>query len=383
MKIAMIGHKVVPSTKGGIETVLTNLCPIIAGYGHEVTCYNRSSDKSEDVFAGDINHGRYKGVVLKKAPTLKLRGISAMLASFTAAVKCSFSKCDIVHFHAEGPSAAMFIPKLFGKKCVATVHGLDWQRAKWKNGFGAKYIKFGERMLVKYADGVIVLSESAKEYFRETYDKSTTVIYNGIKKPEIIGDEIIKRLFGISRGSYICLVSRLTEEKGVHYLIDAYKGLRTDKKLVICGDTSDTDDYAAHLRKMADGNENIIFTGFISGDTLASVYSNAYAVCLPSDIEGMSLSLLEAMSYGNAVICSDIPENTAVCGDAALTFKKGDVADLKGKLNLLLENKEKTEHLRDIAAGYVLSRFSWDKTADATCELYDNILKGENDLCKT
>ena len=86
---------------------------------------------------------------------------------------------------------------------------------------------------------------------------------------------------------------------------------------------------------------------------------------------------LEAMSYGNAVICSDIPENTAVCGDAALTFKKGDVADLKGKLNLLLENKEKTEHLRGIAAGHVLSRFSWDKTADATCELYDNILKGE------
>ncbi len=112
---------------------------------------------------------------------------------------------------------------------------------------------------------------------------------------------------------------------------------------------------------MADGNENIIFTGFISGDTLASVYSNAYAVCLPSDIEGMSLSLLEAMSYGNAVICSDIPENTAVCGDAALTFKKGDVADLKEKLNLLLENKEKTEHLRGIAAGHVLSRFRGTK----------------------
>ena len=120
----MIGHKVVPSTKGGIETALTNLCPIIAGYGHEVTCYNRSSDKSEDVFAGDINHGRYKGVVLKKAPTLKLRGISAMLASFTAAVKCSFSKCDIVHFHAEGPSAAMFIPKLFGKNALP--QSTDW-----------------------------------------------------------------------------------------------------------------------------------------------------------------------------------------------------------------------------------------------------------------
>lgn len=371
MKIAMVGHKAIPSTRGGIETVLTNLCPLLIKYSNEVVCYNRSSDKPEKEFEKDIINGSYKGVVLKKAPTLKIRGISAMLASFTAAFKASFSDCDIVHFHAEGPSAAMLLPKLFGKKCVATVHGLDWQREKWGKGFASKYIMFGEKVLAKYADEVIVLSEGAKEYFKSAYGRDTVIIPNGISRPEILGDSIIKERFGISKNSYICMVARLTEEKGAHYLIEAYKKIKTDKKLVICGATSDTDGYVAYLRRLAAGNENIIFTGFISGDTLAQVYSNAYVVCQPSDIEGMSLSLLEALSYSNAVICSDIPENTAVCGDAAATFKKGDVNGLAEKLSFFISNQAEAERLKSRSAEYVLSRFSWEKTAELTQKLYE------------
>lgn len=377
MKIAMLGHKAVPSTRGGIETVLTNLCPLLVKYGDEVVCYNRTSDKPEKEFEKEILNNTYKGVTLKKARTLKARGLSAMLASFTAAISVSFSDCDIVHFHAEGPCAAMFFPKLFGKKCVATVHGLDWQREKWGNGFASKYIMFGEKSLVKYADEVIVLSESAKEYFKNTYGRNTVLIPNGISKPALLGDDIIKERFGLNKNSYICMVSRLTEEKGAHYLIEAYKRIKTDKKLVICGAASDTDAYVSTLRRLAGGNENIIFTGFISGDTLAQIYSNAYLVCQPSNIEGMSLSLLEALSYSNAVICSDIPENTAVCGDSAATFKKGDVCDLADKLSFFINNPSETEKLKAGSAEYVLSRFSWKKTAEQTQKLYEKTVKGE------
>ena len=383
MKIAMIGHKVVPSTRGGIETVLTNLCPIMAEKGNGVVCYNRTADRSEKVFEKDIKNGMYKGVSLKKARTLKIKGLSAMLSSFTAAFAAAFSDCDIVHFHAEGPSAAMFIPKMFGKKCVATVHGLDWQREKWARGLGAKYIKAGEKALVKRAGAVIVLTESAKSYFKDTYGRDTVIIPNGIKKPQILGGDIIKEKFGLEKDSYICMVARLTEEKGAHYLIEAFKRLDTDKKLVICGDTSDTDEYVARLKSMASGCENIIFTGFVSGDTLGQIYSNAYAVCLPSNLEGMSISLLEAMSYGNAVVCSDIPENTAVCGDCAVAFKKADVDDLEKKLRLVLDDKELVKDLKSGAADYVLSRFSWQKTADRTLDLYQKVLKGEISRCKT
>ena len=296
MKVAMIGHKIIPSRRGGIENVLTSLCPILAEKGIDVTCYNRSSDKVENEYVGTVINKKYKGVTLKKAWTVNARGLSAMISSFTAAIFAAFRRYDVVHFHAEGPCAAMWITKMFGKKCVATVHGLDWQREKWGKGFASKYIKFGERVMVKYADEIIVLSESAREYFKNTYNRETILIHNGIEKPVKKDADEITSLYGLSKDSYICMVSRLTAEKGVHYLIDAYNSIKTDKKLVIAGDTSDTDDYVEMLKQKAKGNPNIIFTGFISGNVLAEMYSNAYVVALPSDIEGMSLSLLEALA---------------------------------------------------------------------------------------
>ncbi len=373
MKVAMIGHKVVPSRRGGIETVLTALCPLLAEKGCSVTCYNRLSDKVENEYVGTVQDGMYKGVKMKTAWTVDLKGASAMIASFTGAIAASFGKYDVVHFHAEGPCAALWIPKLFGKKCVATVHGLDWQREKWKNGFASKYIKFGEKVLAKYADEVIVLSTAAHDYFKETYNRETVIINNGISKPEKKAAEIIGEKYGLTEGSYIAIISRLTAEKGVHYLIDAYNRITTDKKLVIAGDTSDTDEYVAMLREKAAGNPNIIFTGFVSGDTLCELYSNAYAIMLPSDLEGMSLSLLEALSYGNAVLCSDIPENTSVAEDRAMYFKKGDTDDLTEKLSVLCGDAALRQRLRGGVAEFILGKYNWDDVADKTVSLYENI----------
>lgn len=377
MKVAMLGHKAIPSTKGGIETVLTALCPLLAERGVEVTCYNRSSDSIDAAFLPQVAGNVYKGVRLKKAPTVRKRGVSAMVASFTAAIACAFSRCDIVHFHAEGPCAAMFLPKLFGKKCVATVHGLDWQREKWGDSFSSKYIRFGEKMLARRADAVIVLSEAAKQYFKETYGRDTVLIPNGIRRPQPRPAAQIKERFGLKKDGYFCLVSRLTAEKGVHTLIEAYKQLHTDKKLLICGETSDTDSYVAQLHAMAAGDERILFAGFVSGYLLSEVYSNAYAVCLPSTLEGMSLSLLEALSYGNAVICSDIPENTAVCGERALIFKAGDAAALAAKMQYLSDTPAAVDALRDGTAEYICSRYSEEAVADATMTLYSTLLKKE------
>lgn len=373
MKIAMIGHKVVPSRRGGIENVLTTLCPMLVEMGLDVTCYNRSSDKVENEYVGTVKNNMYKGVKIKNARTINVRGFAAMIASFTAAVSASFKNYDIIHFHAEGPCAALWIPKLFGKKCVATVHGLDWQREKWGKGFASKYIKFGEKILAKYADEVIVLSRAAYDYFKETYNRETTIIHNGIERPERKDAEIITEKYGLGKDEYISVVSRLTAEKGIHYLIDAYCKIKTDKKLVIAGDTSDTDDYVRMLKEKAAGNPNIIFTGFVSGDTLKEIYSNAYINVLPSDLEGMSLCLLESLAYSNALLCSDIPENTAVAGDKAVYFKKGSVEDLAKKLKTLCNDRELVEKLRDGADEFVLNKYSWQETAKLTCELYQKL----------
>lgn len=375
MKVAMVGHKVVPSRRGGIETVLTSLCPLLVKNGASVTCYNRSSDKVENEYIGTVSENQYQGVAIKNAWTINQRGLSAMVASFTAALCAAFGKFDIVHFHAEGPCAAMWIPKMFGKRCVATVHGLDWQREKWGKGFASKYIKFGERVMVKCADEIIVLSESAREYFKNAYGRETILIHNGIQRPTKKDAEEITKLYGLTKDNYLCMVSRLTAEKGVHYLIDAFNNIHSDKKLVIAGDTSDTDDYVEMLKQKASGNPNIIFTGFISGDVLTELYSNAYLVALPSDIEGMSLSLLEAMAYGNAVLCSDIPENTLVTEDKAMHFRKSDVADLSEKLQAMCENQELVDHLRADADEFILNKYNWDDVARATYEVYKKVSK--------
>lgn len=374
MKVAMVGHKIIPSRRGGIEKVLTSLCPLLVEEGAEVTCYNRSSDKVENEYVGTVVDKKYCGVKLKKAFTLNARGVSAMMASFTAAIGAAFGKYDIVHFHAEGPCAAMWIPKLFGKKCVATVHGLDWQREKWGKGFASKYIKFGEKVMAKYADEIIVLSESAAKYFKDTYNRDTVLINNGIEKPDKKQADKIKELYGISKDEYICMVSRLTAEKGVHYLIDAYNSINTDKKLVIAGDTSDTDDYVELLKKKAEGNSNIIFTGFISGDVLDEIYSNAYLVALPSDIEGMSLSLLEAMAYGNAVLCSDIPENTLVVEDKAIHFEKSNISDLADKLQMLCDKQDIRDDYKKNAEEFILGKYNWNDVAKSTHNLYKKVL---------
>ncbi len=375
MKVAMVGHKVIPSRRGGIENVLTSLCPLLVEKGAGVTCYNRSSDKVENEYIGTVKDKKYKGVALKNAWTINARGISAMVASFTAAICAAFGDFDIVHFHAEGPCAAIWIPKMFGKRCVATVHGLDWQREKWGHGFASEYIKFGERVMVKYADEIIVLSESAREYFKETYNRKTVLIHNGIDKP--IKKEAVKitELYGLSKGDYICSVSRLTAEKGVHYLIDAYNSIKTNKKLVIAGDTSDTDEYVEMLKQKASGNPNIIFTGFISGDVLTEIYSNAYLVTLPSDIEGMSLSLLEALAYGNAVLCSDIPENTFVTENKAMYFRKSNVEDLAEKLQAMCDSVELVDELKTGVDEFILGKYNWNDVANSTYDLYKKVLK--------
>ncbi|MCR5837311.1 MAG: glycosyltransferase family 4 protein [Lachnospiraceae bacterium] len=366
----MLGHKVVPSRKGGVELVLTTMTPLMAERGHKVTCYNRTGEEFGEEYVADVHDNFYKGVRLKKIFSIPVKGISAMTSSLFSALAVSFGKYDIIHFHAEGPGATLWIPKLFGKRCIATVHGLDWQRAKWKNGFGSKYIRFGEKVIAKHADEIIVLSKNVQQYFMETYGRKTVFIPNGVVRPEIRKADIIKDKYGLAGNDYFCSLSRLTEEKGIHYLIEAYKKINTNKKLVIAGDTSDTDDYVASLKEMAGDNPNIIFTGFVQGELLDELYSNAYVYVLPSDLEGMPLSLLEAMSYGNAVLGSSIPEITEVVEDKAVIFEKSNVDDLATKLQLLSDDESLVKKLKSESADYICNKYNWDDITDETLKLY-------------
>jgi len=378
MKIAMLGHKRIPSREGGVEIVVEELSKRLSGLGHNVVVYNRRGKNVQNKNVDSLNSKvkEYKGTKIVTIPTINKKGLDALIYSFFASIRVALTNYDILHYHAEGSCAMLWIPHLFHKKIVVTIHGLDWQRSKW-GGFASKYIKFGEKMAVKYADEIIVLSKGVQKYFKNEYNRNTIFIPNGVNKPNIKEPEIIKQKYNLNGNDYILFLARIVPEKGLDYLIEAYNKLKTDKKLIIAGGASHTNDYLESIKKKVRENSNIIMTGFVQGQELDELYSNCYLYCLPSDVEGMPISLLEAMSYGKNCLVSDIEENTQVVKEEnkcyASIFKKSNVDDLKNKIQENLERKNRLDG-KDIQE-YILKKYNWNDITEKTEKLYKKILK--------
>ena len=371
LRIAVFGQKRL-SREGGVEIVVKELCTRMARQDCQVTSYNRSGHHVSGAEFDDIDNTNYEGIRQKYVPTIEKKGLAAVSASAFAALYSAFGKYDVVHIHAEGPAFFSWLPKMFGKRVVVTIHGVDWQREKWKSGFGSKFIRQGEKNAVKYADEIIVLSKGVQDYFKETYGRETHFIPNGVNRPQIREANLITEKFGLKKDSYILFLGRLVPEKGIRYLVEAFKNVRTDKKLVIAGGSSDTDSFMAELKELANGDDRILFTGFVQGAMLDELYSNAYIYTLPSDLEGMPLSLLEAMSYGNCCLVSDIPECAEVVEDKALIFKKADVQDLQEKLQDACDHPERVDTHKKQAADFICKKYNWDEVVKETMKLYRN-----------
>ncbi len=372
MKIAMIGHKRIPSREGGVEIVVSELSKRMVKRGHTVVAYNRKSEHiagKEHEIAKDLD--LWEGVKLKWIPTPNSSKLNAIVYSFLSTIDAVFHNYDIIHFHAEGPASMVILAKIFRKRSIVTIHGLDWQRSKW-GGFATEFLKFGEKTAAKYADEIIVLSQNVKDYFKKTYNRETVFIPNGISPAEPCSPDIIVDKYGIEKDGYILFLGRLVPEKGIHYLIEAYNQIDTKKKLVIAGGSSHTSEYESKLKDMAKSNSNIIFTGFVEGKELEELYSNAYVYCLPSDLEGMPISLLEAMSYGNCCLTSNICECTEVCENNAEYFEKGNVDSLAQKLSILCNDPEIVKQYKQISSSFILKKYNWDKITKETLDLYYN-----------
>ena len=365
--VSMFGQKRL-SREGGIEIVVKELCTRMVQDGCQITCYNRSG---HHVSGAEYDRKtEYKGICQKFVPTIERKGLAAVSSSFFAALCSAFGKYDVVHIHAEGPAFFSWLPKIFGKRVVVTIHGIDWKREKWKSGFGSKFIRQGEKNAVKYADEMIVLSKGVQDYFKDMYGRNTRFIPNGVKRPEVREADLITDKFGLTKDSYILFLGRLVPEKGIRYLIEAFKNVKTNKKLVIAGGSSDTDSFAEELKELAKDDNRIIFTGFMQGQILDELYSNAYIYTLPSDLEGMPLSLLEAMSYGNCCLVSDIPECAEVVEDKALIFKKSDIKSLWEKMQDACDHPEKVAKMKKQSADFICEKYNWDDVVEKTIELY-------------
>lgn len=373
MKIAMIGQKGVPSRFGGIETHVTELATRLSREGHEVFAYARpwySKGQSD----------RFNGIRIKTLPSIRSKHLDAISHTFISILHtCFILKPDIIHIHGVGPSLLTWLPKLLRPSAVVitTFHCIDRHHAKW--GVVARtMLKIGEKMSIKYSDETIAVSKTLTNYIALNYGERVSHIPNGITPQRVSTDDVVLDPFGLRSFSYITMVSRLVKHKGVHTLIEAWQKAREmkpdvlkDMKLAIVGGSAFTDDYVEELHAQAAGDDSIVFTGYQSGEALQALFAGSKFVVHPSISEGLPISVLEAMSFGKAVIASDIPENMEVIKDHGVPFTTGDVDELAEKILELASDDMMSASIGHQAREFVETEYNWDDIGLETIELYE------------
>lgn len=370
MRIAYIGSRGFPGFAAGVEKSLEELCPRLVSNGHEVVLYCSDRVSTQD--------STYKGVLLKRIPAFHTKHLETVSRTFLSALDALTKDYDVIHFQSIGPALLSWMGRFSrsGAKILVTVHGLDWQRAKW-GAVAKQCLIFGEKSAVWYPHATVVVSKHLVRYYKERYGKDVIYIPNGVNLHEPLPPRMIKEKWGIGNRDYFLFASRLVPEKGCHTLIEAFRGLSTDKQLVIAGESWHSDDYVGKLKQMAQGDDRIRFVGWAEGELLRELFSNAYVYCLPSEIEGLSLSLLEGMSYGVCPLVSHIPENTDVTEEGGMTFEVRNSSDLRQKMDKLLRDTDLVTRTGYLARQIVEREYNWDKAAGSLERLYAGLASGK------
>ena len=351
LRVAFIGGRGVVGKYSGIEAYYEEVGKRLAAWGHEVTVYCRNHFTPP----GDS----YLGMKIVRLPTIRSKHLETLVHSALSTVHVLRQPCNIVHYHALGPALFSPVPQLFGKKTVVTVQGLDWQRKKWGR-IASAVLRAGEWASAIFPDRTMVVSKTLERYYREVYGVTTLYIPNGgIDRGRHPDDSIAQ--WGLERGNYILFLGRISPEKGCHLLIEAYRQLKTDVKLVLAGASSYCDDYSRRIREQS--GDNIKVLDWVAGPALDALLTNAMLFVLPSDLEGLSLALLDAMGAGLCVVASDAPENREAVADAGFTFRRGDARDLAERLEFLLANPAVRQAAGRVAKRRVQELYAWDVIA--------------------
>ncbi len=366
MKITLIGQKGIPTLAGGVERHVEELAVRLAKQpAIDVVVYTRPW-----YTAKTITH--YKGVRLVSLPTLYSKHLDAISHTFLAIVHAALiERADIIHIHAVGPALFTWLARLLRPKArvIVTFHCIDRQHQKW--GLFAKFMLWmGEWSAMQFAHEVIAVSNTLKQYAYESYGRVVRYIPNGATMGQYLPASIITQQFGLEKNGYILMVSRLVRHKGAHHLIKAYQALQTTKQLVIVGESAFTDEYVQEIKQLAAGDDRIIFTGLQTGKALQELFSNAYCFVLPSESEGLPIVLLEAGSYGKALVASDIPANREVIDGAGILVPVANITALQAALQNILADPELVLNLGERARSLVQKRYLWDNVSIATYQLY-------------
>lgn len=363
MRVAMIGQKGIPATYGGIERHVDEIARRLVPLGIDVDVFCRYYYTPADA--------SYHGVRLLRRPSIHTKHLDTITHVTWATIESMLRRYDVVHFHALGPSLLASLPRLVGSRTVVTVHGLDWQREKWGRA-ASWFLRSCEGPAAHFPDRTIVVSKTLRQHFREHHRTDAVFIPNGTNIPTARPARKILQL-GLTPGKYVLFVGRLVPEKGVHYLCEAFSRIDTDMTLALVGGLSFSQGYVDLLRRYE--SPRIRLLDYVFGDALEELWSHAYCVVQPSTMEGLSIALLEALSYGRCVLLSDIPENLEVAEECSVSFRSKDVDDLRDKLESLLHDPARVAEMGARAREHILEHYSWDKVAEATAELYRSLAR--------
>jgi len=351
MKIAFIGQKGVPATQGGVEKHVQELALRLYRAGHDVLVYARPAYVAKSSGSYFLVNGklqkRGQGPKVIVLPSLVSKYFDTITHTFISILHATWADAEIMHFQGDGPSLLIWLPKLLWPKVkvVATFHSIDRLHQKW--GFLARqFLHLGEWLLCLVADEVICVGETLQKYVAKTYHRETFLIPNGVAVIKVSKRECQKILrgFNLTEGKYILMVSRLVRHKGAHYLVEAFKKLgkrAVGLELVIVGEGAFTDSYVQELQEMARGNSHIHLVGLQTSKKLAALYRGARVTVQPSESEGLSLVVLEAIAQSPRVLVSDISENLELTKDRPVpAWLELDAAGMKAKVLRLPEKED-------------------------------------------
>jgi glycosyltransferase involved in cell wall biosynthesis len=371
MKIAMIGQRGVPATFGGVERHVEELGARLAADGHEVVVFCRRG-------YGESEPDGYRGMRLVHQHTVDSKHLESFVASATATAATIGQGYDVVHYHAVGPGLFSPVARALSGACVVqTIHGLDGERAKWGRG-ASELLRFGTWLSARVPNRTIVVSKSLQDAYRDRYGRETVHIVNGTPEVTSRPPAAITQRWGLTRGSYVLSVGRLVPEKAPEHLLAAFADVPGDTRLVLAGGSSHTDEYVGDLHSMAASDPRVIMAGYVYGAELEELYSNAAAFVLPSLLEGLPLTLLEAASYGCSIVASDIPPHVEVVGASgpgARLFPTGDIPALTKALTETLQAPPDEERTgAEALSARVRATYSWDRATAETEELYAELI---------
>lgn len=364
MKIFVTGTRGIPDIPGGVEKHCQELYPLIAAMGHEVFLATRRPYVVKP-------QTEWHGVRLVHTFCPRSKSLEAIVHTFVAIFKARWLSPDIVHIHAVGPGLMVPLARLLGLRVVFTNHGPDYDRQKW-GGAARMMLRLGEYLGGSFANEVIVISKVIAEIVAQRCGRSSNLIYNGVPLPVISSSTSFLEHKGIRPDGYILAVARFVPEKGLHDLLVAFREVEGDYQLVIAGDADHETEYSRKLREMAAVDKRVFLLGYVTGENLAQVFSNACLFVLPSYHEGLPIALLEAMSYGLPVLVSDIPANLQVKLPPERFFRCGDVAELGAKMRVLLKQALSAGDQQELKR-VIKENYDWGKIAEQTVGVYKKV----------